>query len=84
VYTVGYEAYHHSQFLQIGLHGTGCKCKLTNFNQHNLTIYTSIRILLWPHIVLYPLSVKQNSVACPHVPLLILGVPWVKSLRNTE
>jgi hypothetical protein len=39
MYAVGYEVYHHPPYLLIGLHGTGCKCKLINLNQYNLRVY---------------------------------------------
>jgi hypothetical protein len=36
MYAVGYEVYHRHQFLVIVFHSFGNKCKLINFNQHNL------------------------------------------------
>jgi len=33
---------------------------------------------LWPNIILYPVSVRQNFVVCLQEPLLKLGVPWEK------
>jgi hypothetical protein len=35
-YAVGYEMYHHPQFLLIGLHSIGSKGKLINFDTYNL------------------------------------------------
>jgi hypothetical protein len=66
--------------MSVTLHSIRCKCKLVNFNQCNLMVTR----IVCGHVVLYPMSVRRNSVVCPHESLLKLGVPWVKKrFRNT-
>jgi hypothetical protein len=77
MYAVGYEVYHHPPYLLTGLHSIGCKCKLINFNQYDLG-----SVFLWPHILLYPLSVRRNFVMCLHKTLLKFVVMWVKKVAK--
>jgi hypothetical protein len=81
---IGYEVYHHPQFLLTGLHSIGCKCKLINLNHCDLRVYKQDPHFLWPRSVLYVFSVRRNFVVCPQESLLKLGVSWVKSLQNTD
>jgi hypothetical protein len=68
--------------LLIGLHSTGCKCKLINFNQCNLRVYIEDQHFCG-HASCLPPSVRRNFVLCPRESLLKFGVPWVKKrLRN--
>jgi hypothetical protein len=77
--------YHHDpQFLLIRLHSIGSKCKLINFNQYNLRVYTQNTHFLWRSIALYTLPAGLNLVACPQEPLFQLGVPWERKCCRTH
>jgi hypothetical protein len=82
MYTVGCEVYYHPSLLLIGLHTIVSKCKLINFNQYNLKVYT-YDPHFWPRIAVYLLSVRRNFVVCLHETLLKLGVPGVENIRGT-
>jgi hypothetical protein len=65
---------HYPPVLLKALHSIICKCKLINFSQYKLRVYLQDpHYMLWPRIIMYCLSVRQNFV-----PLLRFGVPWVK------
>jgi hypothetical protein len=77
MYAVGYKVYHHPPVLLMGIHSTGCKCKLINYNEYNLRVYIYISHF-YGHVLFCAHYLKAKLCGVPSRAILKLGVPCVK------